>query len=106
MPGDSECTNMAEQLKVDNPGISLVPTWIFVAPPGLRQTPRGEFESTSKISPVRAPIPCFFGNRGRNSLKSDINSLKYNQFYVGKHETLFGRIWTAKREGKRVFACP
>jgi hypothetical protein len=63
------------------------------------------FQGTSQIRHVRAPIPGFSGNRGGNSRKRDINSSKLNHFHVGNHETLFGCIWTAKREGGRVLAC-
>jgi hypothetical protein len=62
-------------------------------------------KSTPQITPVRAPIPRYSGNSGGNSRKRDINSSVSGHFHVGKHETLFGCIWAAKREGERVLAC-
>jgi hypothetical protein len=95
---------MAKHLKWTAPAISLVPRWIFVTPCGLRQTPSEKFQNTVKICPVRAPIPRISGNSGCISAKCDINSSKYNSHHVGKHETLFGCIWTAKKGGGWGFA--
>ena len=63
-------------------------------------------KSTPQIRPIRAPILRFSGNRGGNYQKRDINSSEYNHFYLWKHETLFGRIWTAKREMDRISGRP
>ena len=62
--------------------------------------------STSKIRPLRAPIPCFSGPGGNNSRKNGNNSGNLGCFSVGYREVTNSSIWRAKTEMDRVFACP
>jgi len=61
--------------------------------------------STSKIRPVRAPIPCFSGPGGNNSLKNGNNSGYLEGFSVGDREVTNSNVIAAKTDMDRVFAC-
>ena len=62
--------------------------------------------STSKISPLRAPISCFFGSGGNNSRKNGNNSGHSGHFSVGDREVTISSVWTAKTGTDQGFACP